>query len=609
MATVVLRFGERVEKNKDNVYRWNELFTYRKGKLSTESLLGHKSVICFAGDGTNTNEELNGCCSRVESMLLHGGMKPQDMPHLYALGFDSSFEASSSDLRKQVFDDTDEIMWTSKKRNGEKHFKGENSDHPQVFFNAYLKPLIVNEDGSVRSKKEIEKNLQNLTIVTHCHGSVFAYCMEQLFQKELSNAYSEKEATDLLQNLRMIHFASRRPMNTQSVGKHFHVISAAGDEDAIDTWVSYDNLHKALHRLNMEHGSSALLPISQNESILLGERFVGLKDGKDDHEYFLSAFGLKLGSEKVKLSPEAKKSISITQQLLRTFVEHPEQVKGMIETLASIDDTWTRDNQSAGMEIIRQILEEHDRDAKLISFFGKYAGSIGSLRLPIKDYVKGKESRGTIKKISQRQQVKLRRVNKERREFLFQKDSENQILYERIKAEYLKTGDDRSLVNMVKLANSTLPTEEAIELIKMAVKNGQWNLYREVTKVTYWDMKDIVPVLLEVDPNALPHMIPLMKKTIGLTGNEEVISQLMEKSKKIKNSTGRVALQAFLHTAEEKIKECKAYSQPQQQTCQDQGQQQNEFAFQRYQRTISQRQKAATNGPVISNRQTYESEK
>ena len=123
----IMKFGKKVEKTEDNEFGWIEIYSHTKGPQPGETLLGHKSMVCFPGDGVIYSKDMNGCCSRMRDMLLNAGVPLEKMPQLYSVGFDTDTKSH----RKQLLEQTGSLRYGVKKPDALK-------DYWTPFFNAYI---------------------------------------------------------------------------------------------------------------------------------------------------------------------------------------------------------------------------------------------------------------------------------------------------------------------------------------------------------------------------------------------------------------------------------------------------------------------------------------
>ncbi len=209
MTSKNILFGERIEKKDPNDpkdHGWVTLYDSRKQtpKLVETTLLKKKSVIFFPGDGTANERNVNGCCRAMEDMLFAAGVSKRKMPHFYGLGYQGG---EQGEHRYQILTQLKQVQFGIGYAWG--NFSKE-QPYYQPFFDEYILPLIVDEKGKPRSVSKIRKNIQNITFVTHCHGGFVAYQIEQMMAQKLAEFYP-KQMPELMSNIRMIHFSSRRP--------------------------------------------------------------------------------------------------------------------------------------------------------------------------------------------------------------------------------------------------------------------------------------------------------------------------------------------------------------------------------------------------------------
>ncbi len=85
----VLKFGQRVPKSPEFLDGWKTCYAFFSKKREQINFAQQPTIICFPGDGTIDDEQMNGCCKNIEFMLKHAKASAVQMPRLYSLGFDA----------------------------------------------------------------------------------------------------------------------------------------------------------------------------------------------------------------------------------------------------------------------------------------------------------------------------------------------------------------------------------------------------------------------------------------------------------------------------------------------------------------------------------------
>jgi len=505
----ILKFGKRVKKEEQNPNGWKILYTHRRGATTEESLIGHKSMICFPGDGVIYDEEMNGCCSNMKFMLENAGLPPEEMPQFYSTGFDTNTQG-----HRQLLLDQEGIT-----RYGLP--KAEDvTDYWTPFFNTYLLPLIQTSDGNPRSFEESAHNLQNITFVTHCHGSMFAKQIEQLFQAKIKEFYPDKEK-EILGNIRMLHLASRKPTNQTTGVRHFNVISLADDMYADSGMLANDNIYQLLHKQSMD-GRSAIIPISDKETVMVFRELTTPKtygDRRDDHSHFIRVVsGKEKGLDTDKEAKENEEGLKFVRMILRHFVEHPEDTRPTKDIMKDINSGFTTVNIDDGHKLSSEMTKERD--------FGK----------------------SFLELLSQHS---LRGVSGDAR-FYLQKTPNGEYFYQQAKEHALKTGDETSLRSLLKKVQGLLSTEDVVREVNEAIQRRD---RRTVDLLTDRMLPNDISkfILSSAKPDMLPFLYPEIRKArLSSNGQRTMIDDLLKKSEQIQNSSGRVRIQTYLNQEKEK---------------------------------------------------------
>ena len=528
-------FGERVEKkdpNNPKDFGWITLYDSYKDnpKLSKETLLNKKSVVFFPGDGTNSEKEANGCCKVVQAMLTQAGVQKKDMPHFYGL----AYQGEGQDKHRY------EVLTKLKQAQfGAEYVPEEVSQDPpyyQPFFDEYILPLIVDKKGKARPVSEIRKNIQNVTFATHCHGGFVADQIERMMTKKLAELYPD-EVKELMGNVRMIHFSSRRPKGVGSFGKHLDIISKSDSMYADSSTLEYDDIHKQMMRASLSE-PSALIRVSPNEEVLLLNQVTKEESdnfGQDpEHGKILQVF-----SGEIKNSvPENTPAIELTRQMLRHFVEHPEDKKDVEAQLRDLDASFVDQNIKYGKGLLSQEKEDEKVRRGLLSLFSDWNERWG---------VRLARGSNNYKK------------TQERNDLLRQRDDEGRFVYEQLKKQYLKTGDARSLINYIK-QTILLNVAERGDLSVLAIQNQDWHLFKSLGGPNQASFNttqtQLVKIIESVHPDHLYRLFRFLRSasiSTKLGQNPDAMLVLMRKIRKIKNVIHKNQMEAVLKSKLENI--------------------------------------------------------
>ena len=534
-------FGERVEKKDPNDPKdlgWMTLYDSRKEnpKLNETTLLGKKSVIVFPGDGASTEREANGCCGAMKDMLLAAGVSPKDLPHFYGLAYQGGEQDKH---RYQILTQLKQAQF------GSEYVSDPPKEPPyyQPFFDEYILPLMVDEKGNPRPVSEIRKNIQNVTFATHCHGGFVAWQIEKMMAEKLAEFYP-KQMPELMSNVRMIHFSSRRPSGQISYGKHLDIISQNDDMYADGEYLEYDNIYKQIHRTAIK--GSALISVSPNEEILLLEKLIseGVYDDDPEHSEILHIFaGEPLSKEHKDLipNPKNKSAIQFTCQLLRHFVEHPDDKEDIQTQLEKLNPSFAKENIKRSKNFLAQEKEDEKVRRGLLSLISTWGERWGA-HLARREKVY--RSDGTV------HSVKTRKKNV----FLRQRSDEGSFLYGQLKKNYLATGNSLSLIHFIQdIGPGFLPEKERGDLILFAVQNHDWRFFDAIGGKKGCLLgqieKEAVPkIISSVESKNLYRLFTFLENNLRHMDKDSVLL-LMNKIKKVKNVVHQEKLKSVLKKA------------------------------------------------------------
>ena len=524
MVKETILFGERVEKTESNELGWVTLYDGKKGepKIKSETLLGKKCIVFFPGDGTKSEKEANGCCKAVQGMLVQAGVSSENMPHLYGLGYRGHLH---DEHRYQILTNLRQTQFGTEYVSDA---TGSEAPYYQPLFDEYILPLIIDEKGHPRSYSEIRKNLQNVTFATHCHGGFVAYQIEKMMADKLSELYP-KQVKDLMSNVRMIHFSSRRPHEQNSYAKHLDIISQNDEMFADEAYLEYDDIHKQMHRSSL-NGTSALIQISPNEEVLLLKK---LTDNESDdvnqdadHSQILQIFS---GTRK-NFIQENEQAIHLVRSLLRFFVEHPEDARSVEAQLRALDPAFVDENIKRGKIFLESEKEDEKVRRGLLSLFSKLGADYG------------------------------RSSGNDDKDILRQKDDEGHFLCEELIKRYQKIGDSRSLINYIKDTKNRLSATMRGELLVLAAQNCDWGLFKALggprQNIFQANFSQLKKIISTVRSNDLYHLLPFLQ-SVDINGklgtSSEMLLMLMRKIKKVKRVIHKNQLESFFKAKLENI--------------------------------------------------------
>lgn len=295
-----------------NILHWREL-------SPRYSFLNKKIILCLPGDGANTPSKSNGSVKIIEEALP---LSLRERFHFLGVYYKNVKSAAAHRvylLKKtgQLKDRLDAVQ--------------RNRDfcptYYEDFFNTYLKPLIETPAGKRRTLTEAKKNMKNLIMVGHCHGSAVAFQLERCFIAHMNRLkYSVQEQEEIQRQLIIFAFASRIPVSC-SHSTVFHIVSQ-GDKQKESNW-RIENFQEYLNQLKTEEQKTILLPWSRHEAVLSTKQLViSSKDFLPDPQnpfqswdHTLYAFIGKDGTVPGR-TPGGKEIVRSIRSLMRTVIEN-----------------------------------------------------------------------------------------------------------------------------------------------------------------------------------------------------------------------------------------------------------------------------------------------
>ena len=522
-------FGQRVEKTASNPEGWNTLYDGERDhpKLSETNLLTEKSIIVFPGDGAMSERAVNGCCKSVHLMLAAAGIPPEQMPHIYGLGYLSAYQ---TEHRRQILSDLNQDQLYFKKSER----LTEEQAYWQPFYDEYIRPLIADKNGHPYSVSQIEKNLQNVTFVSHCHGGFVAYQIEKMLSEKLAEFYP-KQFKELMGAVRMIHFSSRRPIGHSFGAKHFDIISQYDDTYADTAVLEYDNLLKQINRAPLE-GPSALISISDKEEVLLLKRIAAFSENGPDIDDHNAAMAIFADNLKDYTLPENQSAILLTQELLRHFVEHPEDKKDLNAILSYLNPKFTEENTKRGKNLLTEEKEAEEFNRKTLSLLAEPMVTMDIDKVSIKENIHNT--------------------------FLRERDSEGHFLYDNLVERYQKDGNSRSLIKYVQAINCLfIPHEKMLSLISTSVQKKDWKLFDSIFHTSgnklrfgYFSKdsnmeKQLSQMISSTEADDLHHLLPFLEikecKDI-LANDSKMLNRLVGKIGKVNKVLHKNSLLIFV---------------------------------------------------------------
>lgn len=194
--------------------------------------------------------------------------------------------------------------------------------HCENLFQRCFNPLFFNQKKP--SIEELTQKLKNLTIITHCYGSLVAFEIEQLLLKKLQQLfYTSTEQKKILQHLNIINYASRVPLGFSKTNT-IHILSLSDHfwlgnwkKDSFNAFIN-DKIQQHLS-LNHFQEKNMYFIFSPNESILLTPRLSSQKN----LEHYLN-FHLPLPEMSFYQTIQAKQLTTCLKILLSLKTQKPD---------------------------------------------------------------------------------------------------------------------------------------------------------------------------------------------------------------------------------------------------------------------------------------------
>lgn len=155
-----------------------------------------KSVVIFGGENTHTGKDANYYMSCMEKIIGNNA-------DIYAISYNTTNNQAAQNERKKIANSTHKNAINPK----------EIPDAAIELFDKIIRPRITDEHGKKLDYSVMIKNMQNLTIYTHCHGSVIPYHFQKMMIDAMrSIGYKKFQIVMAMQNLCVIQHAPVVPL-------------------------------------------------------------------------------------------------------------------------------------------------------------------------------------------------------------------------------------------------------------------------------------------------------------------------------------------------------------------------------------------------------------
>lgn len=191
MAGKITNIGRRLSHSEGVPYAWKSQI--QRGEIKFNKPI----VLFFPGNGVKTDKKTNGEVKNIIKALGRIGVKEQDINLLSINYNDVEFDSL---LTLEYFQNGDESI-------------DEKNKNPLFFKDIYetiFQPLIINSKGSKKSIEDIKKSFRNITLISHCFGSISVFFIINNIKKDMKQrGFNDNEIKDVLSELVNISISTR----------------------------------------------------------------------------------------------------------------------------------------------------------------------------------------------------------------------------------------------------------------------------------------------------------------------------------------------------------------------------------------------------------------
>lgn len=191
MSGKTSNIGRRLSHSEGVPYAWKSQI--QRGEIK----FNKPTVLFFPGNGVKTDKRTNGEVKNIIKALGRIGVKEQDINLLSINYNDVEFDSL---LILEYFQNGDESI-------------DEKNKNPLFFKDIYetiFQPLIINSKGGKKSIEDIKKSFRNITLVSHCFGSLSAlFIINNIKEDMKQRGFNDNEIKDVLSELVNISISPR----------------------------------------------------------------------------------------------------------------------------------------------------------------------------------------------------------------------------------------------------------------------------------------------------------------------------------------------------------------------------------------------------------------
>lgn len=308
----VTKTGMRCEKTEQNPKGWKEI-------SPKDISLNKPTVICFPGDGTTNPQGANSIAKNVEEMLGMVGLKDNEKEvQIIAIYYDNPDNQELHDGRQHFLEEN------KMKRKSTKEFSEDLINPPYIkqFYQEYIKPIIANENGEALDVNIAKKNMRNINIFAHCHGSYVASKLEEIMHKDMKHTgYSSDECKNILEQMAIVSIAPRTNFDKNNTTQiaftnfddwHFYDNNVATIKDVcnlgaenvlestVGTFAMPGPFSSTKSRTSQLYAIDRMLNFNSEDDVFVAQLGNGTEELHSVKSYVSPTFSCKLGKKKEK---------------------------------------------------------------------------------------------------------------------------------------------------------------------------------------------------------------------------------------------------------------------------------------------------------------------
>lgn len=191
MSSKITNIGRRLSHSEGVPNAWKSQI--QRGEIK----FNKPTVLFFPGNGVNDDKKTNGEVKNIIKALGRIGVKEQDI-NLLSLNYNNA--------------EFDSLLTLEYFRTGNENIDEKNKN-PLFFKGIYetiFQPLIINSKGSKKSIEDIKKSFRNITLISHCFGSLSAFFIINNIKEDMKQrGFNDNEIKDVLSELVNISISPR----------------------------------------------------------------------------------------------------------------------------------------------------------------------------------------------------------------------------------------------------------------------------------------------------------------------------------------------------------------------------------------------------------------